>query len=217
MNDDRKESTMKLRSDSFQDGRAIPGEYAFCVIDPKSHVTLSSNHNPHLAWDDVPAGTRSFIVICHDVDVPSKPDDLFKEDREIPASLPRVDFFHWVLVDIPASERAISAGSYSKEVTPRGKNGPAAAHGTRQGINDYTGWFASDHDMSGDYFGYDGPCPPWNDSILHHYVFTLYALDVERVAVEGKFTGPDVLAAIEGHVLATAAITGTYTLNPRLA
>ena len=36
--------------------------------------------------------------------------------------------------------------------------------------------------MSGDYFGYDGPCPPWNDSIVHHYVFTVYALDVDAVA-----------------------------------
>jgi Raf kinase inhibitor-like YbhB/YbcL family protein len=208
---------MKLRSDSFQDGKPIPGEYAFCVIDPKSHVTLSGNRNPHLAWDGAPAGTRSFVLICHDVDVPSKPDDLFKDDREIPSTLPRVDFHHWVLVDLPASEKTIPAGSYSKEVTPRGKAGPATPQGTRQGINDYTGWFASDHDMNGDYYGYDGPCPPWNDSILHRYVFTLYALDVERVAVDGKFTGPEVLKAIEGHVLAKAAITGTYTLNPRLA
>jgi Raf kinase inhibitor-like YbhB/YbcL family protein len=211
------ESTMKLTSDSFRDGQAIPGEYAFCVIDPKSHVTLSSNRNPQLAWDDVPPGTCSFVLICHDVDVPSKPDDLFKEDREIPATLPRVDFFHWVLVDIAAQDRTIAAASYSKEVTPRGKNGPATSHGPRQGLNDYTGWFASDHDMNGDYFGYDGPCPPWNDSIQHRYVFTLYALDLERVPIDGKFTGPQVLKAIEGHVLGQAAITGTYTLNPRLA
>ena len=208
---------MKLSSESFKDGQPIPGEFAFCVIDPKSHVTLSGNRNPHLVWDDVPAGTCSFALICHDGDVPSKPDDLFKDDREIPSTLPRVDFFHWTLVDIPADERSIAAGSYSKEVTPRGKAGPATPQGTRQGINDYTGWFASDHDMNGDYYGYDGPCPPWNDSILHRYVFTLYALDVERVAVSGRFTGPDVLKAIDGHVLAKAAITGTYTLNPRLA
>jgi Raf kinase inhibitor-like YbhB/YbcL family protein len=208
---------MKIWSDSFQDGKPIPGEFAFCVIDPASHVKLSANRNPHLAWSDVPAQARSFALICHDVDVPSKPDDLFKEDREIPSTLPRVDFYHWVLVDIPASQRAIEAGSYSKEVTPRGKNGPAAPNGTRQGINDYTGWFASDHDMSGDYFGYDGPCPPWNDSILHRYVFTVYALDVDRLPVEGRFGGADALKAIEGHALGQAKIMGTYTLNPRLA
>lgn len=208
---------MELTSESFQEGRAIPGGFAFCVIHPKSHVTLSTNHNPHLAWDDVPAGARSFALICHDRDVPSKPDDLFKEDREIPASLPRVDFYHWVLVDIPASDRSIAAAIYSKEVTTRGKSGPATPHETRQGLNDYTGWFASDHDMSGDYFGYDGPCPPWNDAIVHRYVFTLYALDIERTPVDGKFTGADVLKAIDGHVLARASVTGTYTLNPRLA
>ena len=123
---------MKLWSDSFQDGQPIPGEYAFCVIDPKSHVTLSDNRNPHLAWDDVPAGTRSFVLICHDVDVPSKPDDLFKDDREIPSTLPRVEFYHWVLVDIPAGESSIPAGSYSKEVTPRGKAGPATPQGARR-------------------------------------------------------------------------------------
>jgi hypothetical protein len=208
---------MRIWSDSFQDGKPIPGEFAFCVIDPASHVKLSGNRNPHFAWGDVPAQTRSFALLCHDVDVPSKPDDLFKEDREIPSALPRVDFYHWVLIDIPASQRAIEAASYSKEVTPRGKNGPAAPNGTRQGINDYTGWFADDHDMNGDYFGYDGPCPPWNDSILHRYVFTLYALDVDRVPVEGKFSGPDVLKAIDGHVLAQARISGSYALNPRLA
>jgi Raf kinase inhibitor-like YbhB/YbcL family protein len=208
---------MKIWSDSFADGSAIPGDYAFCVIDPANHVRLAGNRNPHLAWGDVPAGTRSFALICHDPDVPSKPDDLFKEDREVPASLPRVDFFHWTLIDVPAASRAIEAGSYSKEVTPRGKNGPAAINGTRQGLNDYTGWFATDHDMSGDYFGYDGPCPPWNDAIVHHYVFTLYALDLDRVAVEGRFSAGDVLRAIEGHVLGKASITGTYTLNPRLA
>ena len=70
--------------------------------------------------------------------------------------------------------------------------------------------------MAGDYFGYDGPCPPWNDSIVHHYVFTLYALDVPRCPVEGNFTGPQVLRAIEGHVLDRASITGTYSLNPTL-
>ena len=99
----------------------------------------------------------------------------------------------------------------------RGKAGPDALDGSRQGINDYTGWFASDKDMSGDYFGYDGCCPPWNDEIPHHYVFTLYALDVEKLAVSGTFTGQDVWKAIEGHVLDKAAITGVYSLNPDVA
>ena len=49
---------MKLWSDSFKDGEAIPGESAFCVMDPVSHVAMSSNRNPHLAWSGVAARTN---------------------------------------------------------------------------------------------------------------------------------------------------------------
>lgn len=208
---------MKLTSESFVDGGVIPVEFAFGRIDPKQHVALSDNRNPHLAWDGVPPGTRSFAIICHDYDVPSKPDDVNQEGREVPADLPRVDFYHWVLVDLPADCRSVAAGSHSDGVTPKGKPGPAAPGGARHGINDYTSWFASDPDMAGDYYGYDGPCPPWNDSIVHHYVFTVYALDVEQLPVQGRFTGPDALKAINEHTLGQASITGTFTLNPRLA
>jgi hypothetical protein len=65
-------------------------------------------------------------------------------------------------------------------VTPGGKSGPlvpftiknGTEHQLRQGVNDYTGWFANDPDMAGEYYGYDGPCPPWNDERVHTYVFT---------------------------------------------
>lgn len=207
---------MKLTSESFAPNGRIPEEFAFCAPDPKSHVTLSRNRNPHLAWSDLPAGTRSLVLICHDYDVPSKPDDVNKEGRTIPASLPRVDFYHWVLVDLDPNSGPIRAGEFSDGVTPRGKKGPEGPRGTRQGINDYTAWFANDKDMAGDYFGYDGPCPPWNDEIPHHYVFTLYAVDFAKCPVSGTFRGPDVLAAIRGHVLGQAALTGLYSLNPNV-
>lgn len=207
---------MQLKSNSFNDGAVIPGQFAFAVIDPKTHVSLSNNRNPHLAWSDAPAVTRSFVVICHDPDVPSRGDDVNQEGREIPASLPRVDFFHWLLLDIPPATHEIAAGSQSVGVVSRGKQGPAAPGGLRHGINDYTGWFAGDPNMKGNYYGYDGPCPPWNDSIVHHYIFTIYALDVPRVDVRGELTGANVRAALAGHVIAQSHLTGTYTLNPRL-
>jgi Raf kinase inhibitor-like YbhB/YbcL family protein len=207
---------MQLSSNSFADGQRIPGDYSFCTPDPARHVCLGSNRNPQLAWSGAPEGAKSFVVICHDPDVPSKGDDVNQEGRTVPASLPRVDFFHWVLVDLPASLSSIAEGEFSSEVTPRGKSGPGAAHGARQGINDYTAWFAGDHDMSGDYYGYDGPCPPWNDEIVHHYVFTVYALDIERLPLDGRFGGAEVRAAMAGHILAQASLTGTYTLNPAL-
>ncbi|GAB3252797.1 YbhB/YbcL family Raf kinase inhibitor-like protein [Chitinimonas naiadis] len=212
---------MKLTSQSFADGSRIPGEFAFAVIDPASHVKLSTNRNPHLAWHDVPTGTQSFAIICHDVDVPSQGDDVNQEGREVPETLPRVDFFHWTLINLPADLREIAAGSYSNGVTARGKPGPEVAGDEsgvlRQGKNDYTGWFAGDKDMAGDYYGYDGPCPPWNDSIVHRYVFTIYALDVPSLAVDDKLNGPAVWQALEGHVLDQATLTGHYTLNQRLA
>lgn len=207
---------MLLSSSSFADGQRIPGDYSFCTPDPVRHVCLGSNRNPQLSWSGAPAGTKSFAIICHDPDVPSKGEDVNQEGRSVPASLPRIDFFHWVLVDLPASISSIGEGEFSSEVTPRGKSGPSAAHGARQGINDYTAWFAGDHDMSGDYYGYDGPCPPWNDEIVHHYVFTVYALDVEHLPLDGRFGGAEVRAAMAGHILDQASLTGIYTLNPAL-
>lgn len=206
---------MKLDSASFGDTQRIPGAYAFAVPHATDHVALSSNRNPQLSWSGAPADTRSFALICHDRDVPSKGDDVNKEGRSVPASLPRVDFYHWILVDIPANMSAIAEAEFSDGVSARGKAGPEAKHGARQGLNDYTGWFAGDKDMEGKYFGYDGPCPPWNDEILHHYVFTLYALDCARCPVSGAFQGGEVLKAIEGHVLAKASLSGSYALNPK--
>lgn len=207
---------MKLVSNSFANGQRIPGEFAFCIPDAAHHVCLGSNRNPHLAWSEVPLDTQSFALICHDPDVPSLGDDVNQEGRSVPASLPRVDFFHWVLADLPAHLREIGVGEFSSEVLPRGKPGPSAPHGSRQGINNYTDWFASDNDMRGDYYGYDGPCPPWNDEIEHRYIFTLYALDLAHLPMEGKLTGPTLRQAITGHVLAEASWMGTYSLNPRL-
>jgi Raf kinase inhibitor-like YbhB/YbcL family protein len=207
---------MKLVSESFVDQQWIPSRYAFAKIDPQSHVALAQNINPQLAWSDVPQGVKSFVVITHDPDVPSKPDDVNQEQREVPAELPRVDFYHWVLVDVAADTTQIAEGAYSNGITPRGKAGPLAPNGTRQGINDYTSWFAADRDMNGDYFGYDGPCPPWNDSIVHRYVFTVYALDIGELPVQGRFGGADALKAMQGHVLDQASIEGLYTLTPRL-
>ncbi len=207
---------MKLFSASFSEGARIPPEFAFCQPDPAHRVRLAGNRNPQLAWRDVPEGTRSFVLICCDPDVPSRGDDVNQPDRTVPASLPRTDFFHWVLVDLPAERREIAAGEFSSEVVPRGKTGPYALDGTRQGINDYSGWFASDQDMRGDYYGYDGPCPPWNDEIEHRYVFTLYALNVDRLPDDLLLTGAGVRAALIGRVLAEACLLGRYTLNPAL-
>ena len=205
---------MRLTTTAFAELEPIAPEYALCKPDARMRVSLSENLNPDFAWSDVPVGTRSFVMLCHDPDVPSQGDDVNQEGKTVPASLGRIDFFHWVLVDMPSTMTKIACGEFSNGVTPRGKAGPQAAHGARQGLNEYTGWFAGDKDMAGDYFGYDGPCPPWNDAIPHRYVFTLFALSVPRLAVEGKFTGSDVRKAMQGKILAQAAVSGRYSLNP---
>ena len=207
---------MKITSSSFQDQSVIPGQYAFAIKDPSTHITLSSNQNPQLAWSDFPKDTQSFALICHDPDVPSKGDDVNQEGKVVPASLPRVDFYHWVLVNIPNSVQAIAAGSHSNSITGKGKSAEQSPMGT-PGINDYTAWFKGDASMEGLYFGYDGPCPPWNDVIKHHYVFTVYALNTANVALKGAFTGAEALAAIKPHIIAQASITGMYSLNPSVA
>jgi len=49
---------------------------------------------------------------------------------------------------------------------------------------------------------------------VHHYAFTLFALSVARLPVEGRFGLAEVRRAMAGHVLAQATVTGTYSLNP---
>lgn len=204
---------MKLSSASFLADQPIPEQFAFGAPDPILHIRLAANHNPHLKWSAAPSQTRSFAVICVDHDAPSVASDVNKEGRVVAESLPRAPFYHWVMVDIAAHASEIAAGECSNGIVAGGKKELRGPPGSRQGVNDYTGWFANDADMAGVYLGYDGPCPPWNDMRVHRYQFTVYALSVERCPVDGQFTAPQVLTAIKPYVLAEAAITGTYTLN----
>lgn len=207
---------MKLWSDSWTSGDRIPARYAAGKPDGQGGATFSDNVNPHLAWSDLPPGTQSLVLICHDFDVPSRGDDVNQVGREVPADLPRVDFFHWVLIDLPPTPAALLEGEFSRGFVARGKPGPAAPAGARHGLNDYTGWFAGHAEMAGQYFGYDGPFPPFNDSLVHHYVFTLYAVNVPRLPIEGVFNGHQVREQLAGRALGEATFSGTYSLNQRL-
>lgn len=205
---------MHLRSDSFAPYDRMDPRLAFGKHDPESHFTFAGNRNPHLGWSGVPEGTKSFALICVDHDVPSVGDDVNQEGKSVSVDLPRVKFYHWVLVDLPASLRSIAEGSHSDGVTVKGKPVGPSASGGLQGVNNYTDWFAGNDDMGGTYAGYDGCGPPWNDERLHGYRFKLYALDVASLGLSGAFTGPDVEAAFAGHVLAEAELIGLYAINP---
>jgi len=200
---------MKLHSNSFEDGKPIPSEFAMGTAEG-----FGENRNPHLAWSDVPDSARSFALLCVDPDAPSDASLAGKAGVEIPVDHVRADFVHWVMADIAADLREIPAGSASDGITKRGKRNPDGPNGTNQGLNDYTGWFANDASMSGDYRGYDGPYPPSNDLRTHRYFFRLFALDVPSLNLPERFAVSNVLLAMHGHVLAEALTYGTYSLHP---
>jgi Raf kinase inhibitor-like YbhB/YbcL family protein len=206
-----REVPMRIRSDSFEHRGVLAAEFALGAPDG-----FGGNRNPHLAWDDVPAGTRSFGLLWIATDAPTDPAPVGRADMEIPVEQPRAEFAHWARAVIAADVREIQAGSCSDGVTRGGKRNPPGPPGSRQGLNDYTGWFAGDDSgMRGDWYGYDGPYPPSNDLRTHRYFFRLFALDVERLDLPTPFTAGDVFHAMHGHVLAETAIFGTYSLHPR--
>jgi Raf kinase inhibitor-like YbhB/YbcL family protein len=203
---------MKLSSDTFGQNERIPERCAFGIPCPDEHVKLGENRNPQLSWSDIPKGARSLVLICVDTDVPSSMDDFNQQGRTISASLPRVNFIHWVITDIAATDGSLAEGECSDSITPGGKDTPPGPAGSKQGINDYTGFMAGDEEMGGEYHGYDGPCPPWNDEIPHHYRFKLFALDIDSCGLSGAFTADEVIATIRGHVIDQAELTGVYSL-----
>jgi hypothetical protein len=100
---------------------------------------------------------------------------------------PRGTWVHWVLYDMSPTLTGLPAGVANASRHPSG-----GAHGK----NDY-----------GE-LGWGGPAPPRGHGV-HHYEFRLYALD-EKLELSPGATKAQLLAAMEGHVLAQAKLTGTY-------
>jgi len=92
-------------------------------------------------------------------------------------------WWHWVVIDLPAATRQLSNGQL-----------PVGAHGVH---NDYglTGW--------------GGPCPPAGDK-PHHYLFTVYALDVPSLDLPPNATAAFAGFAIHMHMLGKAQDTLRY-------
>lgn len=208
---------MKLWSDSFQNGAMLATRYAAGVPGVQG---FAPNLNPSFAWDDVPEGTKSFVLICRDPDAPLDKNNL-DENGEIAVTTPRHYFYHWAVIDLPETLRSINEGEFSGEFVLKGKPGPQGPYGSLQGLNDYTHWSAKDENMCGKYFGYDGPYPPANDAILHRYIFTLYALTVDQIDLPAEFTAEQAQSKVDelqkqGLVSAQASLTGLYSMNQRL-
>ena len=98
-------------------------------------------------------------------------------------------FWHWIAFDIAVGARGLNAGAG----TPHSGNAPGD---TEQPRNDFGN------------AGYSGPCPPPGKP--HHYVITVYALDVPELGLAARFSRKDALAAIARHALARATLDVTW-------
>ena len=187
---------------------------------------MSSDISPPLAWSDAPEKTKSFVMLMTDPDAINSPYfDLPK--HYFAKDAPRVTVYQWILVNIPAETSSLPEGAGSKGYVVGGKPVGKTPYGLT-GMNIYTEATKSQYasriepgqkdpkKAEGVYGGYDGGCPPWNDSMPHHYTFTLYALDVEDLGLpeSGKFDGKDVVNAMKGHILGQAEIVALYSTNP---
>jgi Raf kinase inhibitor-like YbhB/YbcL family protein len=205
---------LKVSVDGFKSGGMIPTKYAFCAAAAQGHTTGGANISPRIAWSKGPSGTKSYAIILYDTDSPAaEREKMNKEGETLTAAVPRQKFFHWVLVDIPPNVTSLPEGAESNARVLHGKPATPSKFGVR-GLNDYTKVTASNDAMKGQYFGYDGPCPPWNDENVHHYHFTVYALSVKTLDLPSDFDAPAALAAMKGKVLAEGRELSLYTQNP---
>lgn len=150
---------------------------------PVQYSCHGDNLSPPLAWSGVTQGIYSLALVMDDPD--SQPPG----------------FVHWVLYNIPPSTTSLPEGVAAEATLP---------DGSLQGANDYALFAEEGQTHPGgaliNRIGYDGPCPP----AAHRYVFALYALDAV-LDLPAEATRADVLAAMEGHVLGEAELTGVFT------
>ncbi len=154
---------LDLSSPAFGPGEAIPATHAF-----DGFGCTGDNVSPALTWRDAPEGTESFALMVHDPDAPTG----------------GAGFWHWVVINIPASVDKLPRGAGTPGELPL--DAPA-----RQIRNDYgiEGW--------------GGPCPPEADP-AHRYTFTLYALPKAKLGVPA-----DATASLAGFMINTSAIAST--------
>jgi Raf kinase inhibitor-like YbhB/YbcL family protein len=110
---------------------------------------------------------------------------LICDDPDAPRKEPWV---HWVLAKIPADANGLAEGASAAKADKH-------PEGMVEGKNDFGT------------IGYQGPMPPPGKA--HRYFFRLYALDTSLEVKQG-LTKADLLKAMDGHILATGELMGTY-------
>jgi Raf kinase inhibitor-like YbhB/YbcL family protein len=192
----------------------LPLSSAFCL--PPSFGAKPQDKSPEIRWSAGPAGTQSYALLMVDPDVTADLSLMNKPGVTIPADAPRMDIYHWLLVDIAPDIHEIPAGAEGDGFVPGGKPIGTAHYGVR-GTNDYYPFFNSSaspsSSMKGPYGGFDGPCPPSNDLLVHRYVFEVFALDEKTLGLSGRFFAADVLRAMQGHILARGQATAKFSFG----
>lgn len=131
------------------------------------------NLSPQLSWSGAPAGTQSYALTVYDPDAPTGS-----------------GWWHWVVVNIPASTTTLGTGAGSAE----GKAMPAGSQQVR------TDFGAP---------GFGGACPPVGDK-PHRYIFTVYALKAAKLDIPADATAAYAGYNIMGNLLGKATFTATY-------
>ena len=204
---------LQVHLDALKRGHMVASDYALCMPPPQGYFAFAPDKSPAISWSKGPKGTHSYSIIMYDTDSPLEHREWMNvEGQTLTAAIQRKIFYHWLLVDIPANVTSLAEGVESDALVKHGKQAPAkiGVHGR----NDFTQTFAANDAMKGDYYGYDGPCAPWNDTNIHHYHFTVYALSVKSLGLSGAFDGAATLAAMKGKVLAQGELLGVYSMNP---
>jgi Raf kinase inhibitor-like YbhB/YbcL family protein len=149
----------------LKDGGTVPETMILNGMDCKG-----GNISPELAWKGAPAGTRSFALTLYDPDAPTGS-----------------GFWHWAVLDIPATATGLPAGAGdpSKNQLPKG---------ARLGNSDLG-------DPS-----YAGACPPVGSG-THRYQFVLHALKTDKLPDLAGKTGALTGFLVNANEIARASFT----------
>jgi len=205
---------LQVQVDGVKNGEPIPAAQAVCLptADGKSDAS-GKNIRPSINWSGAPKGTASIAIFIMDPDVPADFTDAGKEGKTIAKDAKRQDFYHYGVVNLPAS-LSVWPGSDGDNVA-----GFGIELANDMGLNKYVPTPTA----------YGGPCPPWNDARVHHYHYIVLALDKDapvnipcpnNSADPAAFcnTAKNTFARLitSKHVLAKGVVIGTYTLNQTL-
>lgn len=189
-----------------QDG-TFGDHHAACIFSPsQKQIVFGENISPALNWNNPPKNTKSFALLLLDPDVPLDRSTVNVPGKTILSTAPRRTAYHWILIDIPNTVYSIAAGMASTKPINENKSIKNTKH-TWANIVSY-------EDKTALSSSYVGPCPPSNDERIHHYIFTLYALNVPTVPE--NLTEETLIHFINEHTLKQARLVVKRTNNPGL-